>query len=59
MQIFVLLSGVFSQTSSLDGVYSVSFHLDIEPRNFHYFNGRNPLNYKTFYLAQLKIKLVK
>lgn len=29
MQIFVLLSGVFSQTSSLDGVYSVSFHLDI------------------------------
>jgi len=25
MQIFVLLSGVFSQTSSLDGVYSVSF----------------------------------
>ena len=31
---FCPLSGVFSQTSSLDGVYSVSFHLDIEPLNF-------------------------
>ena len=56
---FCPLSGVFSQTSSLDGVYSVSFHLDIEPRNFHYFNWRNPLIAKHIsshmYLSQLKI----